>query len=1029
MLIENENVIGLYDPGANISMIHKRLLKKLKSGNVIKNMNTFRTLSGEDVTEGIVWLKIKIFEIEKDARFFVTKSNEFSYDLLLGLDNIAKFRLCQDENLKISQKPENENKNVELPHENSQKSKNENRKSELVHENEDITWNDAQINWSEYIPVNDFDMRTGHLDREQKKQIYDIVDQYGSLFAKDKYDIGNVRGHEAQIKLIEHTFVSRKPYRCSFEDQKEIESQVTQLLQHGIIEESCSPFAAPVTLAYKKDGDTRKKNRLCVDFRELNKLVVPETQPFPIIDDLIVRTQGCQWFSCFDINSAFWTIPIRMKDRYKTGFVTQQAHYQWRSLPFGYRNASAIFQRILSGVIRRNNLQGFCTNYIDDILVHSKSFVEHVQHIRALFEAIQKEGFRLKFSKCKFAVKEIEYLGHVIGRNTVRPLTDNLIAMRDFPAPKTKKNVRQFLGKVNFYHKYIKDSAKVLAPFHDLLRKNNEFAWTNECKQTFELLKKYMMSSPVLAVFDQTAPIHIYTDASIEGIGAVLKQPQADGSEKPVAYFSRKLNEAQKKKKAIYIECMAIREAVKYWQYWLLGNKFVVFSDHKPLENLCIKARTDEELGDLVNYLLQFNFEVRYKAGPTNLEADCLSRNPVLESSEGLLDDVVKVVNVITLREITENQKEIKQNKGCIVKNDILYKVLKGRERIFLTESGGMEIIKKLHLKNGHIGMKSLINMIQPYYYFRNMYRKINEYCASCDICLRNKTRKRKEKGSIGHLGPATEPFEIMSIDTIGGFGGRRSTKKYLHLLVDHFTRYAYVTTAKNQSSDDFIRLIDKVHNEHPIGTLLTDQFGGLSSKEFRAKLKERNINHVFTAVDCPSSNGLNERLNQTLVNRIRCRINERKSKVSWATIAHVCVNEYNDTVHSATLFAPSYLMYAKELEIVPPELKLPGDLANDRKTAFLNSLRNHEENRLRINKRKDLEYVFKVGEMVYIDNGNKLNREKLDEIRSGPFPIVRKISSSIFVVDTGSKKNADQNIYHISKMVPYASSSAGLRV
>jgi len=121
--------------------------------------------------------------------------------------------------------------------------------------------------------------------------------------------------------------------------------------------------------------------------------------------------------------------------------------------------------------------------------------------------------------------------------------------------------------------------------------------------------------------------------------------------------------------------------------------------------------------------------------------------------------------------------------------------------------------------------------------------------------------------------------------------------------------------------------------------------------------------------------------------------------------------------------------MYAKELEIVPPELKLPGDLANDRKTAFLNSLRNHEENRLRINKRKDLEYVFKVGEMVYIDNGNKLNREKLDEIRSGPFPIVRKISSSIFVVDTGSKKNADQNIYHISKMVPYASSSAGLRV
>lgn len=199
-------------------------------------------------------------------------------------------------------------------------------------------------------------------------------------------------------------------------------------------------------------------------------------------------------------------------------------------------------------------------------------------------KAISKEGFRLKFSKCNFAQDSVKYLGHIIKNNTITPLKDNLIATKDFPIPKTRKNIRQFLGKINFYGKYIPNISITLDPLHNLLRKDQKFIWTEKCQETFDKIKDMLCSRPILEIFDPDLTIHIYTDASIEGIGAILKQPNRNGEEKPCAYFSRKLNESQKRKKAVYLECLAIKEALKYWQHWLIGKKIKVFSDHKPLE-------------------------------------------------------------------------------------------------------------------------------------------------------------------------------------------------------------------------------------------------------------------------------------------------------------------------------------------------------------------------------------------------------------------------------------------------------------
>lgn len=246
-----------------------------------------------------------------------------------------------------------------------------------------------------------------------------------------------MKEYEEHIDLLIDKYCSKRPYRCTIEDKKEIEEQIEKLLEKNLIEESYSPFAAPVTLAFKKEEN--RKSRLCIDFRDLNKIVVPQAQPFPLIEDLMIKTRNCKYFSTLDINSAFWSIPLRIEDKKKTGFVTQEGHFQWTCLPFGLKTAPAIFQRILSNILRKYKLTDFAVNYIDDILIFSKSFAEHMDHLCKLLEAIVKEGFRLKFTKCTFAENSVKYLGHIIQNKTVRPVKDNFISIRNFPVPNTKK--------------------------------------------------------------------------------------------------------------------------------------------------------------------------------------------------------------------------------------------------------------------------------------------------------------------------------------------------------------------------------------------------------------------------------------------------------------------------------------------------------------------------------------------------------------------------------------------------------------
>lgn len=595
--------------------------------------------------------------------------------------------------------------------------------------------------------MNKFDIDTTYLEHDQRMKISALLNNYKHIFAKDKYDVGQVKNYKAFIDLQVEKYCSKRPYRCSLDDKAEIEKQIGQLLKNDLIEESYSPFAAPVTLAFKRDEG--KKSRLCIDFRDLNKIIIPQPQPFPLIEDLIVKTINCKYFTTLDINSAFWSIPLRISDREKTGFVTQEGHYQWTCLPFGLKTSPAIFQRILTNIIRKHNLSNFVMNYIDDIMVFSKTFNEHIDHLSKLLDAIAEEGFRLKLTKCKFAAHSVRFLGHIVKGNTITPLKDNLRSIAEFAAPQNKKQIRQFLGKVNFYNKYIPNATITLDPIYNLLRKNVNFDWSADCEEAFQTIKNNLCSAPILAIFDREAPTFIYTDASIKGIGAILKQTQKCGEIKPVAYFSKKLNKSQKKKKAIFLECLAIKESLKFWQHWLIGNSFTIYTDHKPLENLNIKNRTDDELGDMTHYLSQYNFVIKYNPGRNNTEADCLSRNPVYESHENE-EDNLKTVNIVTIEEILADQNKIPniKNKHNFIREDgIYYKRNNKKKKIVLTEDYSKILINKVHEHFCHIGINQIESKIRPFYTAPNLLTNIKLICRQCEVCIKNKSRLNRNYG------------------------------------------------------------------------------------------------------------------------------------------------------------------------------------------------------------------------------------------------------------------------------------------
>lgn len=411
-----------------------------------------------------------------------------------------------------------------------------------------------------------------------------------------------------------------KPYPVPYQVTETVKTEVKKMLDMDIIEKSDSDYSSPVVLVRKKDGTCR----FCVDYRQLNKITIFDAEPMPSTEDLFVKLAGCKYFSKIDLSKGYWQVPMTDEAKRRSAFSTPMGLYQFKVMSFGLVNAPATFSRLMRKVLEGlNNLD----NFLDDILVFTVTWEEHVESLRNLLLRLRETKLTARPSKCFFGFEELECLGHMVGRDTLRPVTEKMDSIRSAPTPTTKRQVRSFIGLASYYRKFIPDFAAIAVPLTDLTKKGmpNKVVWEDAQEKAFNTLKNLLSSEPVLRLPDLRKEFTLRTDASDLGLGAVLLQ-ETDGKLHPTAYASRKLLPRERRYAVMEKECLALVWGVMKFQRYLLGKEFCVETDHQPLTCLSKSKVANSRIMRWALLLQTFRMRIKAIPGRDNVGADYLSR-------------------------------------------------------------------------------------------------------------------------------------------------------------------------------------------------------------------------------------------------------------------------------------------------------------------------------------------------------------------------------------------------------------------
>lgn len=493
-------------------------------------------------------------------------------------------------------------------------------------ENSNINYtNTTELETDRLLEENLNRLRLDHTNAEEKHKIYNLCRQYKDIFYCEGLPLTFTNQVKHRIRTKNEDPIYVKPYRQAPAQADEINRQVDKLLKDNVIKESHSPWNAPVHLVPKKmDASGEQKWRMVIDYRRLNDITIDDKYPLPNINDLFDKLGKSVYFTTIDLASGYHQIEVENQDKPKTAFSTQNGHFEFIRMPFGLKTAPATFQRTMDNVLR--GLQGLhCMVYLDDVIVFSSSLDEHIQKLQLVFDRLRETNLKIQLDKTEFLRREVLYLGHTITKDGLRPNDDKIKSVLDFPIPKTTTEIKSFLGLVGYYRRFIPDFARLTKPLTNCLKKRNKIVIDQDYIDSFNKCKELLTHAPLLQYPDYDKPFILTTDASNVAIGAVLSQGQV-GSDKPIAYASRTLSETEARYSTIERELLAIIWATKHFRPYLYGRKFYIYTDHRPLAWLNSLKDPNSKLTRWRLRLQDFDFEIIYKKGKQNSNADALSR-------------------------------------------------------------------------------------------------------------------------------------------------------------------------------------------------------------------------------------------------------------------------------------------------------------------------------------------------------------------------------------------------------------------
>ena len=796
----------------------------------------------------------------------------------------------------------------------------------------------AKINIEDIVNKSDIDLelietakRSTNLTPDQQKRLHDLLSEYKMIFASNPKN-------PSRTELLEHRIITNterpiyiKPRRIPLAWEKDVNSQIEEMLKNKVIRPSKSPWNAPILLVKKKDNSTR----FVCDFRGLNDITKKDTYPLPQVKDVIDKMLGMKYWTTLDAASAYWSIPMCEDDKEKTAFSVPRGKYEFEVMTYGLCNAGASYQRLINMV-----LSGLPPDrvlaYIDDVVIFSRTFDEHICLLGRVFQAMATSGISLKLSKCVFAAPRVDYLGYVLSCDGVKPQSRLTEAIENFATPNTKKEVRRFLGMAGFYRDFISNFSEIASPLNNLTKENVVFHWSTECNIAFITLKQALISAPVLAFPDPNQEFLVEVDASKNAVGGVLSQYQGDQSIHPVAYYSTSLTEAQKNWSPYTLEAYAIVMAVRHWDTYLAGSKFTIFSDHNPLVSLQKKKNPKGKLARWISELEGYNFTVKYVTGKSNEKADSLSRNR--DAHKNFVPEDTTDVSIYNIYsdELFKQQLRKEQDSDTVIataKNNIrngleisqsqLKRVCKQLriEDGILTKNGrpvvppSMRnfIVKEIH-KLGHYGLEKLNDLVRRRFYWPRMYQYISNFVHECDICGRCKADNPTPKAPLIPIREPQSPLEFISID-IAHLPTTKNGLKGILLVGDIFSKYVEAIPISDFSADTVVEAIWTgwiTRLGCPL-YLHSDQGSNVDGETVRKICRKFNIKKRRTSGYHSEGNGFAERNIRSIRELLRTLLLDFDvSQNQWAKILPSTVFALNTSLSSSTKFTPYEIIFGR---------------------------------------------------------------------------------------------------------------------
>ena len=466
--------------------------------------------------------------------------------------------------------------------------------------------------------LNDLDTKLSHLPSVQRKELAEVIIQYREVFP-DVPSKTNLIEHDVDVG--DSAPIKQHPYRVSPMKKELLDKEVQYMLENDIIEESQSNWSSPCILVPKHDGGFR----FCTDFRKVNDKTKSDSFPIPRIADCIDQIGNAKFVSTFDMLKGYWQVPLTQRAREISAFVTPSGLYQYKVMPFGMKNASATFQRMVNKLVR--DIDG-CEGYIDDVVIFSDNWSDHIRQIERFFQIMREAKLTINLMKSEFGKATVKYLGHIVGQGQVRPLDAKIQTIAKFPIPTSRKELARFLGMAGYYRNFCLNFSDIAAPLTNLLSKKVKFVWTDDCQMAFDKVKLLLQKSPVLKSPDYEKPFKLIIDSSDVGTGSVLVQEASDGLDHPVSYFSKKFLKYQKNYSVVEKETLGLVLALEHFDVYLGSTPFKikVYTDHNPLTFLKTMKNKNQRLVRWSLALQEYNLEIQHIPGSENVVADALSR-------------------------------------------------------------------------------------------------------------------------------------------------------------------------------------------------------------------------------------------------------------------------------------------------------------------------------------------------------------------------------------------------------------------